>query len=257
MSKSIKYEQLQLFEDSENGVSKIAAGSNVTGRASSKRLAMSITQSAVNDQEAKRVANTEEGQFSDVKAVEIKPSTLSKTLSAFANTDGGDLYIGVDEFVRNKARRWRGFDTQEDANGLLQCFESVLPLGQDLRYEFLKCDSLPGLVLHVQVNKTRSVVLASNSIPYVRRGAQNLPIDSDAKRRQLELAKGITTFESETISVPKQLITESESTEKFMKEVVPQQKAETWLKKQILLINDKPTVAGLLLFADEPRRIPV
>jgi len=38
-----------------------------------------------------------EGQFADVKAKEIAPSKLSKTISAFANSDGGDLYIGISE----------------------------------------------------------------------------------------------------------------------------------------------------------------
>ncbi len=41
--------------------------------------------------------NLREGQFGDLKARAISPSALSKAISALANADGGDLYIGIAE----------------------------------------------------------------------------------------------------------------------------------------------------------------
>ena len=38
-----------------------------------------------------------------------------------------------------------------------------------------------------------------------------------------------------------------------MLEVIPTAEPEPWLKKQQVILQDKPTVAGLLLFADEPQ----
>jgi ATP-dependent DNA helicase RecG len=38
-----------------------------------------------------------EGHFLDLKAEEIKPSKLTKAISAFANADGGELYVGIAE----------------------------------------------------------------------------------------------------------------------------------------------------------------
>lgn len=240
-----KFEQLHLFEHVVRECSK--------QQKSSKGQPVSISASVISDPESQKVSFNEEGQFSDVKSRDIAPRTLTKTISAFANTDGGDLYIGVDEVGPTKIRQWRGFDDQESANGHLQCFEDVLPLAQGIQYEFLRCESHPGLVLHLQVNKTRGVVEASNSMPYVRRGAQNLPVDTPAKLRQLEFNKGIASYESEPVSVPKEFVTESVPITEFMRDVVPQQQADVWLKKQVLLVSDKPTVAGLLLFADEPQ----
>ena len=52
---------------------------------------MSITVERVSAAQAERVAKIEEGQFSDVKAIDIAPAKLTKTISAFANSDGGDL----------------------------------------------------------------------------------------------------------------------------------------------------------------------
>lgn len=216
---------------------------------------MGVSVEAVSGPEASDVANVEEGQFYDVKRIEIRPADLTKTIAAFANADGGDLYVGIaeTEVGLKKSREWRGFHDQEAANGHIQCFEGLFPLGQDYHYEFLACQTEPGYVLHIQVNKARGIVKASNSLPYVRRGAQNLPVDTPEKLRQLQYCKGITSFESEPLNIPKEAITSSEPIADFMRVVVPQQEAEKWLRKQLLIVNDRPTVAGVLLYSDEPQ----
>ncbi|MBZ5601170.1 MAG: putative DNA binding domain-containing protein [Acidobacteriia bacterium] len=65
----------------------------------------------MNRDQAGKIINYEEGQYGDVKGKAKRPSSLSEGISAFANADGGELYIGVDEFELNgvKARSWRGF----------------------------------------------------------------------------------------------------------------------------------------------------
>src|SRR2546426_7800148 len=64
---------------------------------------------AIDEGQADRVAQIEEGQFSDLKARAIAPAKLSNTISAFANSDGGDLYIGLSEEHLGggaKVRKW-------------------------------------------------------------------------------------------------------------------------------------------------------
>jgi ATP-dependent DNA helicase RecG len=51
------------------------------------------------------------------------------------------------------------------------------------------------------------------------------------------------------------VITNSTEVIDFMLEVVPHQDPEKWLRKQMLVIDDKPTVAGALLFAEEPQAL--
>ena len=203
--------------------------------------------------QAAKVTATEEGQFSDVKAILIKPADLTKTISAFANTDGGDLYIGISEIGRNKDRKWEGFANPEAANAHAQVFENLFPVGAEFLYEFLRCDGEPGLVLHVQINKTQGIVRASNTIPYIRRAAQNLPADSPNLMKRLEYAKGVASFEAEPVAVPKETITESNAVQEFVRLIVPSSEPEKWLRKQVLIRDDRPTVAGLLLFGDEPQ----
>jgi ATP-dependent DNA helicase RecG len=87
----------------------------------------------------------------------------------------------------------------------------------------------------------------------VRRGAQNLPATSPEAFRQLEFAKGVRSFEANPIDAPLPMVTNSEAIIGFMLEVVPTAEPESWLRKQLLIRNDMPTVASLVLFADEPQ----
>ncbi len=58
---------------------------------------MTIGTAQISLQEARRIIALSEGQYSDVKAIEISPASLTKTMSAFANSDGGELCVGIDE----------------------------------------------------------------------------------------------------------------------------------------------------------------
>ena len=91
----------------------------------------SIAVEQISSEQAERVIHTEEGQFGDVKSIAIAPAKLTKAIPAFANSDGGDQYLGVDECDPDKTRKWNGFSNQEAANGHLQIFEKLFPLGTD------------------------------------------------------------------------------------------------------------------------------
>lgn len=216
---------------------------------------MPVDIAKITPEEAISIIAIDEGQFSDVKAIEISPASLTKTLSAFANADGGDIYIGVDETGQTKVRSWRGFDNPEAANGHLQAFEEFFPLGSDFLYEFIRCEAHRGLLLHAQVNRTQGIKTASNRMPYVRRGAQSLPVDTPEKMKRLEYSKGVVSFETERLNAPKDLVTESDVVIEFIKRVVPQNTPEAFLRKQVLLRDDCPTVGCVLLFADEPQAL--
>ncbi len=217
---------------------------------------MSIAIEIVSESQADVVANMAEGQFSEVKATAIPPAKLTHTISALANSDGGDLYVGIIEVHLGggaKKRLWQGFADVEAANGHLQSFERLFPLGTDFQYDFLRCDKRKGLVLHAQISRTQSIMKAVDGLPYVRRGAQNLAITSQEALRRLEYAKGVASFEYEPVNCPKKVICRSPIVRDFLRHAVPTAKPEAWLCKQSLIREQRPTVAGVLLFAEEPQ----
>ena len=189
----------------------------------------------------------------DFKAKAITPGKLTRSLAAFANADGGELMIGITEGPTDDLT-WDGFANEEAANGHIQCFDSVFALGHGFSLAFLKARGSPGLVLHVLIQKTRDVKRATDGIPYIRRGAQNLPVTVPDALRNLERTKGVISFEDEKVSTARVLdVSNSQPILGFMLEVIPNSEPEAWLRKQQLLIGDGPTVAGVLLFTEEPQ----
>jgi ATP-dependent DNA helicase RecG len=201
------------------------------------------------------VLTTVEGHFIDVKAIEVTPGRLTESVSAFANADGGELFIGIDEIGLTKERRWRGFCDIEAANNHVLVFEKLFPLGKDFLYEFLRCEGENGFVLHIQIQKTSDIKKASDGYPYVRRGAQKIRISTPDAMKHLEYTKGLTSFETEVVPTQLDIVSNSTHIIYFMLNVVPTAEPDQWLIKQRLIRDGRPTVAGILLFAEEPQAL--
>lgn len=207
--------------------------------------------------ERDRLLILEEGHFSDLKAIQVSTKKLGQAVSAFANSTGGELYIGIaeTEILGVKTRSWYGFNDQEAANGHLQSLEALFPLGAEYSYEFLSCPGSRGLVLHITVQRTAQIARAHNKKVYVRRGAQNIPVKGSEAMRRLELDKGIVSYEKQSVNADLAILTKSEKLAAFIKNVVPMQTPIIFLRKQSLVRSNKPVVAGILLFAEEPQAL--
>lgn len=199
----------------------------------------------------------EEGHFTELKALEVSTKKLGRTISAFANSAGGDLYIGIGEteLVGVKIRTWRGFPDQEAANGHLQSLEALFPLGAEYSYEFLKCPGSMGLVLHITVQRTPSIARTHDKKVFVRRGAQNIEVKGAEALRRLELDKGIVSYEKQPVDADLNVLTRSPKLALFVQQVVPMLTPSVFIQKQALVHRKKPVVAGILLFADEPQAL--
>ncbi len=217
------------------------------------RVAMSIDVKTITSEQRDRLVNLTEGHFADAKAVAVSPSKLSRSISGFGNADGGEVYVGLAGGVPPFS--WSGFPDIEAANGHIQLFEKLFPLGTDFSYVFLSHPDESGLVLQATILKSKQIVRASDGLPYIRRGAQNLPVTTDDALRLLERNKGITSFENETVAGDVSLVSNSETTLEFILDVIPSAEPITWLRKQQLVVGDKPTVAGVVLFAEIPQAV--
>jgi ATP-dependent DNA helicase RecG len=209
----------------------------------------------ISEAQAQKILTYQEGHFYELKGLDARPGRLTATLAAFANADGGELFIGVDEEGVAKTRIWRGFADQEAANGHIQCFEGLFPLSTEFRYTFLSSDTMPGLLLKCDVHKTRGIRKSSEGMPYVRRGAMNLEVKTREALKQLEYVKGLASFETEPVDASVDIVANSVPVLEFMLAVIPAAEPGDWLKKQHLIRDGRPTVAGILLFAEEPQAL--
>lgn len=209
-------------------------------------------QKEIGADEVQRIIALPESHFLDVKRIEILPAKLSESISAFGNTAGGELFVGIGE-QQDGSRFWNGFATMEDANGLFAVIEAMTPLRNHYDAAFLHSPGSPGYVLHLLIPKTKDILNATDGIPYIRRNAQNLRVRDEDGFRRLRLDKGIVSFEDETVNVAPEIITNSAAGLEFILDVIPSAEPDDWMKKQNLILGGKPIVAGILLFSDEPQ----
>jgi ATP-dependent DNA helicase RecG len=210
--------------------------------------------SSIDDKRLQMILDAEEGHFLDHKAKEVSLKKISKSIAAFANADGGEVFLGIREIDKaKKIRKWDGFDRIEDANGQLQELNKSFPLGAGFSYDFLSHPKEHGFVLRVEVEKSPRVVKTPDGEVYIRLGAASIPQTSPDELKRLEYNKGLISYEDERIRLEPQEIENSLVMIKFALRIVPEAEPSVWLRKQRMIVGDLPTVCGLMLFSDEPQ----
>lgn len=215
---------------------------------------MSYSTELMTEEKLVQLFQIEENHFNDFKAKDITGKKFSKIISAFANASGGDIYLGIREENETKIKHWEGFACIEDANSFIQVIESLPTVESYYDLDFLQHPTLKTYVLKICVFKTQGIVRTTDDKVFIRKGAQSLPVDTPEKLRRLELDKGITSFENEPVGESEiEDAVESEIYAFFASSIVPEVEPAKWLRKQRLVRDNKLTVAGEMLFADEPQ----
>jgi ATP-dependent DNA helicase RecG len=208
----------------------------------------------LSDQEVDVILAKSEGHFVDFKSKLIQPAKLTRALSALGNAEGGEVYVGVED-AKVSGDRWQGFPDEEAANAHLAVLQDLFPEGEAFNYKFLNCDGRSGFVLHCEVYKNQSVWKDSQGDVYLRKGAQSIKQDSYEKQERLRFNKGLVSFEDSKTDFSVDELVASESYNKFLEVIVPAAEPDQWIAKQRVCKDGFATVAGLMLFADEPQTV--
>ena len=166
-------------------------------------------QKSIDFSEVERILSLEEGHFLDFKRREVGAAKLSEFISAFGNTLGGEILIGIGEVADKSKRFWNGFSRPEDANGIFQVIEKMTPLATHYSATILHCAREFGHVLQLVVPKTRDVLPSHDGTVFIRRNAQNLRVVTPEALERLRLDKGVTSFEDERVNIYPSTITNS------------------------------------------------
>ena len=201
--------------------------------------------------------SSEEGQFLDYKETGVTPSKLQKHFVAFANTDGGELLVGISDRDGQK-RKVRGFSNPEDANAHIQVLlGETEPAVEGTDVELIDFDGA-GWVVHFLVPKSPQVHYASDSRCYIRRNASTRRIKGSRVTR-LSHSKGSYSYERVLVDhmSADELIAGGGVTA-YLDKIGSSLSGISFLKKNRLVAVGEdgelhPTVASVLLFDRQPQ----
>jgi ATP-dependent DNA helicase RecG len=194
--------------------------------------------------------------FFDRKSAAIKGAKLQKVAVAFANADGGEIYVGIadEKEEADPKKRWKGAGNIEDYNQHIQSLTEVQPtLPMDMA--FLKATSTTGYVLRIEIEKSQSIHKTAEGRVFERKGAQSLPVNDPHRITELAFAKGAQSFEDYAVeSALAEDVVDSPCIKDFLVDYSPStDPLELALNKNLIGRKSfKPKVAGILLFANDP-----
>ena len=111
------------------------------------------------EQEAEMLRR-EESHFLDFKRADITPGKLQETVVALANSDGGEVIIGLDHDIRRSpVDRFHGFLNPEHANNHVSVADKLIdPPIPAISAEFIVCPTAAShLLLHLMIPKSPMV----------------------------------------------------------------------------------------------------
>lgn len=218
-----------------------------------------MTMYEVIDLSAKEVdflLNTVEDHFNDFKSKQIAPNKLQETFVAFANADGGNIYIGIEDSASDR-ERLSGFNEPEEANAIIATLlENTNPAVENVEIEYLKTPD-NGLILHIDIPKSPKVHYTASGDCFIRANAQKVKIKGE-RITQLSYSKGAEPYEKKAVDIVEvQDILDSKYYVDYRRRIGTSQSPEVFLKKQRLLTKKDdefvPNVGCVLLFDEEPQ----
>lgn len=208
----------------------------------------------ITKEEIEKLLLIQEDWLIDKKGKGIKPSKLSKTVSAFANTNGGDIYLGIAHGEDKTVYYWDGFDSEENMNQHIEVVSNMFGTYEDFSITTYQSKVDNTFILHIVIHKTQKIIYASDDKAYVRHGVQNLPCDTDEKLMRLHMDKGLSSFEDEYTKLNLDDIKNSKILLNFLLKVAPSTTTYDWLRSQkVMNSNANISVAGVLLYDECPQ----
>ncbi len=213
---------------------------------------MSFFVADIDDVQRTVLRETEESHYFELKAAD-NFDPISKALSAFANSDGGRLIVGLSD-IRENSDRVASYKNQEAANGHITEIMKMFAQSPDsVSIEFLKVKSTAEYLLDVEVEKAPSVISVPSGDVYIRRNAQNLRLKGAQQLQELAWKKGQDSYENIKTEEPEVFVNSSDIFSLYREKMVPATDPVVYLRKEKLSRDGLATVAGVMLFDDLPQ----
>ena len=207
---------------------------------------MSYNTRTIEDGELAFYAEREEDHYFDRKSSDIRPAKLSQSFSSFANADGGEIFVGLEDdgsFV--------GLPTIEDANPILQVAAETMSQSY-YGVDFVRSAAYSGFGLLFTIERHPMLVNSAAGESYQRQGARNMHLQAEALEA-LKRSKGEVRYELTSTAAPIKELANSTVMIDFMINGRAFAEPSDFLYKQLLIKDGVSTIAGTLLFSDLPQ----
>lgn len=146
-----------------------------------------------------RIKNKKENQVFDRKSAKKTPKDLLDDICAFANADGGRLYIGIEDDERLTGFQIEGAHSIEDFKKLGHLFTETPIMFETKEEEIININGNKDYVLIIEIEPSRDrVIRTPKDNVYLRQNDQSVKLRYE-QVKQLEYDRGQRYFEDEIV----------------------------------------------------------
>ena len=197
-----------------------------------------------------------ENQFFDWKSARIKPLDIIRHLVAFANAEGGQLAIGIENDGKITGFNYDGAHKIDEYKNI--CFTELKETPLSVNFDVLKAKNENGkndeiLIISVDMSSDR-VIKSHDGKVFLRQNDKSKELNVE-QVIQLQYDRGQRFFEDEIADGAGLDDIDGNLLEDYKNIInVSELSNEEVLKARNFLINDKITNAGILLFGKNPSK---
>lgn len=212
---------------------------------------------AISEKEALEILGRGENHVWDDKSARAKGATLQKVACAFANAEGGEFGVGIEDRKSGLSGldRWQGFSYEEEGNHIHQTLVRDIKPAVPYVIEWLEIDGQPerGMVALVTIQKSDSVHETAAGETRLRKGAASLTLNAK-EARDLSLSKGASSYEDQALArLSADQLGKEEELQSFLASYSPATEPHAFIHKLRLADEQgQATVASAVLYASNP-----
>lgn len=212
--------------------------------------------SEISQNEIEVLTKKNESHYLDFKGKAISGKSLQRHIVGFANADGGELYVGVEEL--KGCFEISGFSSIEDANQIIHdAIIGIKPSVESMVVEFLETPAR-GFIVRFIIPKSPKVHYTDSGDCYVRLSAQSQKIKGE-KVVELAYSKGFFKYEEQEVdSSSVSDIIQVGFLQEYLDRIGSRQDPKRFLRRNRLLSSsdqNKVNVGCILLFDEDPDEV--
>ena len=202
--------------------------------------------------ELKKLLSLQSDDFHAFRSALSPVEQWSTDLSALANSNGGELYLGL-EYRSSDGLHTAPFPNASEAENVIPVLRELLPLSHLYSPTLL---FLPdgGCILHITVCRPQNLVCAVDGAIYTRTGGKTLLCIDPERFRSLRREKGLCSYEDELTEYILEDLLYQETFLSALKNAGSHVSPYDFLRSRFLMNSyNQLRVAGILLYADCPQ----